>query len=83
MVPARRLRDAKRNPLRKLAKSLQRGLVSGFAREALRGLASALEQSLKSGKLESATTMVLELQDQVERLKRAIEASALFRDGNT
>jgi hypothetical protein len=37
---------------------------------------------LKARELESAANMFLELQNQVGRLKRVIEASALFREGS-
>ena len=60
-----------------------KGASAAIGGEAVQGLAAALEQSLKAGTQESAATMFLELQDQVERLKGAIEASALFRDVNT
>jgi len=57
-----------------------KGVSAAIGAEALQGLASALEQTLKAEQLASAATMFLDLQDEVGRLKRAIEASVLFRD---
>jgi HPt (histidine-containing phosphotransfer) domain-containing protein len=57
-----------------------KGAAAGVSGAALTNVAFALEKAGKTGEIESARSMLGQLQMEFERLKRILEASKLFAD---